>query len=287
MADAHPEVRMPPVIDRYLGDTAMLTTEQHGAYFLLLMAMWKAGGVLPDDDGKLANAARLTPARWRSMRDTIRPYFRSDGSGGLVQKRLTIELQRIGQRVEAGKNGAKKRWRKAWQTDSETHGEQHGETGSETGSEPHGETVANPMAEGGSGGSPIPSPPSASTPSVNPQRGLEPNGSIPRRAGEAGSTESLTAGTVCAAMKAAGVIRCNPSSPTLAAMIAQGAELSEFISAAEKAVESGAEKPFAYALKIVESERRRAADVQLAPRTARPGSMADFQQQLAQLKGQA
>jgi uncharacterized protein YdaU (DUF1376 family) len=137
------------LIDRYLGDTTMLSTEQHGAYFLLLLAMWKAGGVLPDDDGKLAQAAKLTPRRWAGMRDTIRPFFRGDGNGGLVQKRLMLELRRAEQRIDAGRKGARNRWRSDGERGGETGGELGGEKGGEKGGEVGGEPGGEPGGEVG------------------------------------------------------------------------------------------------------------------------------------------
>ena len=55
---------MPLLVDKYLGDTQHLTTEQHGAYLLLLMTMWKRDGVLMVRD--LPQITRLSPARWKA-----------------------------------------------------------------------------------------------------------------------------------------------------------------------------------------------------------------------------
>ena len=98
---------MPLLVDSYLGDTTHLTTEQHGAYLLLLMTMWKRDGSLPNDDAQLANIARMTPAKWRANRDTLRAFFVVDGAA-LTQKRLALELDRAKAKSEAkAKAGAK------------------------------------------------------------------------------------------------------------------------------------------------------------------------------------
>lgn len=73
---------MPLWIGDYLRDTPRLNAAEHGAYLLLLMAMWTAGP-LSDEDGELARVARCTPAEWRKIRQKIAGYFTV--SGGLWQ----------------------------------------------------------------------------------------------------------------------------------------------------------------------------------------------------------
>lgn len=91
--DRKPDAWMPVVIGAYLGDTTHLSTEQHGAYFLLLLAGWKRGGNLPNDEAQLASIAKLTPAKWRQHRGVLLAFWMVDG-GLLVQKRQVEEYAR-------------------------------------------------------------------------------------------------------------------------------------------------------------------------------------------------
>jgi uncharacterized protein YdaU (DUF1376 family) len=76
-----------------VGDTLDLTAEQFGAYLLILMRMWTAGGSLPDDDNKLATIARMSVKKWRAVSPNIMAYFdRADGS--ITNRRLTMELRK-------------------------------------------------------------------------------------------------------------------------------------------------------------------------------------------------
>ena len=94
----------------YLGDTRHLTTEQHGAYLLLLMTMWRSEGVLPDNPVKLARIAGLTPSRWLKICAEVLEFF-TPCEGGFTQKRLSAELaiaeEKSSKRSASGKAGAR------------------------------------------------------------------------------------------------------------------------------------------------------------------------------------
>jgi uncharacterized protein YdaU (DUF1376 family) len=72
---------MPLFVADYLADTIHLSTMEHGAYLLLLMAMWRVGP-LPDDDAKLAKFARCSGRQWASVKGAIMPMMRAEN--GLV-----------------------------------------------------------------------------------------------------------------------------------------------------------------------------------------------------------
>lgn len=104
---------MPLWTDAYLGDTTHLTTIEHGAYFLLLVTMWRTGDCrLPDDDRLLARYTRSQSNQWRRLRPILEPFFVIEG-GCWRQRRLTDEreaVQRFRQRQsEKGKKSGEAR----------------------------------------------------------------------------------------------------------------------------------------------------------------------------------
>jgi len=78
----------------YHRDTAHLRVEEHGAYLLILMAMWAAGGWLPYEPRVLARIAKVTPRRWGKLAPVLLPFFYRDGER-LTQKRLANELRKF------------------------------------------------------------------------------------------------------------------------------------------------------------------------------------------------
>lgn len=96
--------------DAYMADTSHLTTTEHGAYLLILMAMWRAGGSLANDDVRLARIAKLTLDKWRRIAPTIREFFTIDGEA-VTQKRLKLELEIALSKTEklkaAGRSGGR------------------------------------------------------------------------------------------------------------------------------------------------------------------------------------
>lgn len=77
----------------YLRDTRHLTTEQHGAYLLLLMTMWNHGARLPNDPSKLARIAGVSMRRWHLIAPEIMPFFDAEGDE-ITQKRLVQDYQK-------------------------------------------------------------------------------------------------------------------------------------------------------------------------------------------------
>lgn len=98
----------------YLADTRRLTTEQHGAYLLLLMDSWSSGA-LPDDDAVLARVAGLDAESWARTRPAIAGYFEI-ADGKWVHARIEQEREHAQAYAQAssgrGKKAAAARWGK-------------------------------------------------------------------------------------------------------------------------------------------------------------------------------
>lgn len=98
----------PLYIKAYLSDTYMLTTEQHGAYLLLLIAYWDRQQALPDDDQELASLANLPPDRWDSHRKVLSRFFEvSDGQWrhDRVEKEILEALEHHTKKKRASEAG--------------------------------------------------------------------------------------------------------------------------------------------------------------------------------------
>jgi uncharacterized protein YdaU (DUF1376 family) len=94
---------LPLYTNDYLGDTRGLTTEQHGAYLLLLFEMWNAGGSLVYDERMLARLTVVSPKRWRVVWSAIEHFFIID-DGVMTQTRLKRERQKADSIIEKRRN---------------------------------------------------------------------------------------------------------------------------------------------------------------------------------------
>ena len=99
---------LPLFTDAYLADTRHLTTEEHGAYLLLLMCAWRSDGCeLEDDDKTLARIAGLSPTRWRRLKPVMAKFF-AIRQGVWQQKKLQAVYSDVASRVARNKaNGAR------------------------------------------------------------------------------------------------------------------------------------------------------------------------------------
>lgn len=101
---------MPIFGDAYLADTTHLSTEEHGVYFLLLLAAWRQPDcALPNDDRKLARIAGVSAQKWRSIRATILDFWTVE-EDRIFQARQRKEHEWVCKKREASSKSAKARW---------------------------------------------------------------------------------------------------------------------------------------------------------------------------------
>lgn len=236
---------MPLWIGAYLADTMHLSCEEHGAYLLLIMAYWRNGGPLPDDDARLSGITKSSPKVWGKLRKTISQFFEvSDGFW--AHKRIDEELVSASankvQKSIAGKASAAKRW------------------GNKP-ADPDGKSVTAVKE-------PLPDPSQRQsnptpTPSPTPISVVESSETHTVVYSEQGASACLTAGEVCKRVIQLGIspTTCNPGHPDLAALLSAGAGMAEFEGAAKVCMEKG--KGFPYLLGIVRGQREQAAKLVL------------------------
>ena len=112
---AKADIWMPLYIGDYLADTCRLTTEQHGAYLLLIMDYWRNGSP-PDDDVVLANITRTTGGNWKKIRSALIGFFVIK-NGLWIHARIDREIREAleskGKAQEKASKAAEARWGKA------------------------------------------------------------------------------------------------------------------------------------------------------------------------------
>jgi len=251
---AKTDIWMPLYVADYLGDTMRLTTEQHGAYLLLIMDYWR-NGPLPDDDSSLSSITKLPVSTWRKYRPMFEKLFKVS-EGAWRHKRIDEELQQAQTNSEKYEQRARKAANKRWGNQPEKPAEKPAEKPSPS------SATSTPQAVLGHCTSPTPSPSKSRpevihTESVTPVSELETTGQARVILIQSGS-----AGSCCKAMMRQGIGGCNPSHPTLLALLEAGATEDEFIHAAKNAVSKG-KANFSYVVGTVRRQREEAAKLVL------------------------
>ena len=107
MANAY----LPLFTGDYKRDTEHLTTEEHGAYLLLLMALWDQGGRIKSDPKYLARIARVSLRRWPKFWAELKDFFYEEG-GQIGHRRIDKETAKVHEISEKRSRAASKKWTK-------------------------------------------------------------------------------------------------------------------------------------------------------------------------------
>lgn len=100
---------LPLKVQALLADTNHLTTEEFGAYCLLLFTMWQHGGRVPDNPKELQKICRLSSYKFEKYFEKIlRPMIRAGGE--ISQKRLTDTLLKVQELRRKRAEAARCRW---------------------------------------------------------------------------------------------------------------------------------------------------------------------------------
>lgn len=104
---------MPFWTDAYLADTQHLTTEEHGAYLLLLIQAWRSPDcALADNDDMMARQAGVSISKWKAMKPIIMAFWKLDKrQKRWMQKRLKIEREKATVKKAKARDSAASRWK--------------------------------------------------------------------------------------------------------------------------------------------------------------------------------
>jgi uncharacterized protein YdaU (DUF1376 family) len=91
----------------YLADTLHLTTEQHGAYILLIFNYWQSGKPIPVS--RLQIITRLDAIAYANALPTLREFF-DEKDGFWFHKRIEKDLEETRRKCKNNKKSAFKRW---------------------------------------------------------------------------------------------------------------------------------------------------------------------------------
>ena len=107
-------VWMPLYPGDYLASTGHLSTEEHGAYFLLMLHYWATGKPLPDDNRKLSRITKVSVEVWEGIRSTLSEFFEIGGGQWIhdrieheIQKAVSVSEKRQASGAEGGRRSAK------------------------------------------------------------------------------------------------------------------------------------------------------------------------------------
>lgn len=87
----------------YLADTAHLTTEENGAYLLLIFNYWQRGHCLDNAEDQLAMVCRLPPERWERVKPRLARFFDVQGDEW-IHSRIERDLAAVAEKSQKAKS---------------------------------------------------------------------------------------------------------------------------------------------------------------------------------------
>lgn len=104
---------LPLWTDAYLADTDHLTLVEHGAYFRLLMLMWRSPSCrIPNDPNWIIRRLRIDLDTFENVVKPVIDEFCTSTGNWITQKRLSEEIEYLRENSKTQSARAKSRWKK-------------------------------------------------------------------------------------------------------------------------------------------------------------------------------